>query len=79
LAAAAIGNRNGAAPLIKRAADFTDDPYSIRAEQHRPKDVESLRREVRRLTDQGLRIRDVAQSLKLNDYDVAILLSGGMP
>jgi hypothetical protein len=53
--------------------------YSIRAEEHRPTDVETLRREVRRLNRDGLRIRDIAQALTLNDYDVAILLAGGTP
>jgi hypothetical protein len=53
--------------------------YDRRAQEHRPTDVESLRREVRRLNQQGLRIRDIAQALTLNDYDVAILLSGGKP
>ena len=53
--------------------------YSTRAEEHRPTDVETLRREVRRLNRQGLRIRDIAQALRLNDYDVAILLAGGVP
>lgn len=53
--------------------------YDRRAEEHRPTDVETLRREARRLNDQGLRVRDIAQALKLNDYDVAILLAGGTP
>jgi hypothetical protein len=53
--------------------------YNERAEQHRPTDVATLRREVCRLNEQGLRIRDIAQALRLNDYDVAILLAGGTP
>jgi len=53
--------------------------YTARAQQHRPKDIETLRREVRRLTSEGLRVRDVADALDLNDYDVMILLAGGMP
>jgi hypothetical protein len=53
--------------------------YDARAQQHRPSDIETLRREVRHLNDQGLRIRDIAHALRLNDYDVAILLGGGTP
>jgi hypothetical protein len=53
--------------------------YAARAQEHRPTDVETLRREVRRLNRDGLRIRDIAQAITLNDYDVAILLAGGTP
>jgi hypothetical protein len=53
--------------------------YDRRAQAHRPMDVETLRREVRRLNEQGLRIRDIVHALRLNDYDVGILVAGGTP
>jgi hypothetical protein len=53
--------------------------YDRLAQAHRPTDVESLRREIRRLNQQGLRVRDIADALRLNDHDVAILLAGGKP
>jgi orotate phosphoribosyltransferase-like protein len=51
--------------------------YTERAELHRPKDAETLRREVRRLNAQGLKARDIADSLRMSIEDVIAILVHG--
>lgn len=53
--------------------------YYERAQQYRPTDVERLRAEVRRLIAEGLRVRDIALALRMNDADVINLLAGHQP
>ncbi len=53
--------------------------YRKRAELHRPTSIEGLRREVFRLAADGLRVRDIAQSLRMPDADVINLLAGKLP
>jgi hypothetical protein len=64
--------------VIKRQADYSD-AYEQRAQFHRPTDVEQIRAEVRRLIGDGLRVRDIADALRLNDADVLNLLAGHAP
>jgi hypothetical protein len=51
-------------------------PYDIRADRHRPTDPAVLSREIRRLAAEGLRVRDIAQALRMNDAEVVNLLYG---
>jgi len=53
--------------------------YAKRAEQHRPTDVDTLHREVRRLNAQGLKARDIADSLRMNVADVIAILVRRLP
>lgn len=48
--------------------------YHQRAQQHRPKDNESVAREVRRLALLGWRVRDIASVLHLHPHLVVLLL-----
>jgi len=52
--------------------DCTD--LAILANQHRPTDHAALRREVLSLGAQGLKPRDIAGALGLNDHDVVTML-----
>lgn len=54
--------------LVATAAD-----YDARAQAHRPTD---LRAEVLRLHGEGLRPRDIAQALRMNDADVITTIYG---
>lgn len=53
--------------------------YRKRAELHRPTSIEELRREVVRLAADGLRVRDIASSLRLDLAVVINLLAGKRP
>jgi hypothetical protein len=50
------------------------DAYGLRANQHRPTDRATLAAECRRLRAEGLRVRDIADALQLNDADVSTML-----
>ena len=64
--------------MIKRQADFSNT-YTARAEHHRPTDLAELNREVKRLSADGLRPRDIAQALRMNDADVLAILASAAP
>ncbi len=55
--------------LAATAAD-----HDAQANQHRPTDRDLLRRECLRLTAQGLRPRDIAESFGMNPSDVITLI-----
>jgi hypothetical protein len=50
--------------------------YETRADRYRPSDPGALAREIRRLHREGLRVRDIAEALRMNDAEVAGLLAG---
>ncbi len=51
------------------------DAYELKRNQHRPTDRAALTAEIRRLMATGLRVRDVAECMRLNDADVINLLT----
>lgn len=54
---------------------MTDLTEEQRRLQHRPSDAASLRAEALRLQAEGMRIRDIAQIIGMNDAAVIALLS----
>jgi hypothetical protein len=61
--------------------DLSTTVYEARANQHRPSDVEQLRREVQRLHQhqQGLTPRDIGQALGIAAEAVLhVMLTGGV-
>ncbi len=53
--------------------------YDVRANQHRPTDIDQLRCEIRRMLDQGLTKRDIADALRMHVHDVINILAGNTP
>lgn len=53
--------------------------YDIRANEHRPTDIDKLRCEIRRLSGEGLTERDIADALRMHLHDVINILAGNAP
>lgn len=54
---------------------MNESVYRQRAELHRPADPKLIEAEVIRLHREGLRPRDIAQCLSLNDIDVLAIIA----
>jgi hypothetical protein len=50
--------------------------YDIRSQQHRPTDPKRIAAEIMRLRREGLRPRDIAQCMRMNDHDVIQIIAG---
>ncbi len=52
--------------------------YEARAQMHRPTNPDDIRREVLRMHRDGLRPRDIASCLRMNDHDVVQIIAREM-